>query len=220
MGSVIGPGVAGPSRGGCHVTAVEPIDVGALFIRRRAAIENHISRYVRCRQTAADLASDLYLKLRRVDATFTSEREAVTYLYRMARTMSIDHVRIEARRGQILAESGDALETDHSSGPENVAAARSDMQIVEGALGELPEKCREILYLSRVYGLTHSEIAERMDVSRSLVEKYVTMALAHCRQRLKEVSELEVMSSKLTERVRRDQAAKAGNVLRWGRRKG
>jgi RNA polymerase sigma-70 factor (ECF subfamily) len=35
-----------------------------------------------------------------------------------------------------------------------------------------------------MYGLSHKEIAERLNVSVSLVEKYQLRALRHCRDRL------------------------------------
>lgn len=169
----------------------ELIDLEAEFISRRPAIESFINRQVRCPTTASDIASEMYLKLRRLSATFTSTGEAVTYLYRMARTMSIDHNRVQNRRSEILYGAAEDLQPPRDQGPESAVAAMSEMRVVESALAELPQKCREILYLSRVYGHSHGEIAERLGVSKSLVEKYVAMALTHCRQRLTEVAEVE-----------------------------
>jgi DNA-directed RNA polymerase specialized sigma24 family protein len=41
-----------------------------------------------------------------------------------------------------------------------------------------------MLFLSRVEGFTHAEIAEQMGVSQSLVEKYLIKAILHCRAQL------------------------------------
>ena len=52
------------------------IDIEAEFIRKRPQLEFLIARSVRCRETAADLTSDMYLKLRRANPTCSSEAEA------------------------------------------------------------------------------------------------------------------------------------------------
>lgn len=36
--------------------------------------------------------------------------------------------------------------------------------------------------MSRVEGMTHAQIAEKLGVSRSLVEKYAVKAVLHCRE--------------------------------------
>jgi RNA polymerase sigma factor (sigma-70 family) len=101
----------------------------------------------------------------------------------MAGNLAIDHGRTEARRAQIL-QGSQVLFEDVADGPEAVAVSRSELRRIEAALDELPPKCREVLMLARVHGLEHKEIAQRMGVSVSLVEKYQLRALRHCRERL------------------------------------
>ena len=169
-----------------------PIDVEAEFIRRRPQLEFQIGKVVHCAETAADLASEMYLKLRRVRPTCWSEGEARTYLFKMARNTAIDHVRTSGRRHRLLGELPDFFEPEPIASPEIAMVAHSDIGIVEGALAELPGKAREMLYLSRVVGLTHGEIAERLDVSKSLIEKYIARALSHCRLRMAEHASKEL----------------------------
>lgn len=87
--------------------------------------------------------------------------------------------------------------------------ANSDIGVVESALSELPGKAREMLYLSRVAGLTHGEIAERLGVSKSLIEKYIARALAHCRLRMAEVVQAELAREGALDRA----ALSAGDPL-------
>jgi RNA polymerase sigma factor (sigma-70 family) len=161
-------------------------DLRAEFLASRPEIERFLRSRVSCPQIAADLASEIYLRLYRVKPVLTGRNDARAYLFRMAANIAIDHNRLERRRSDILNESEDLFQ-GVEPGPEPAALARSEMAIVESALAELPEKCREILILSRLHGLTHGEIAKRMNVSKSLVEKYIARALVHCRQRLNEI---------------------------------
>ncbi len=48
---------------------------------------------------------------------------------------------------------------------------------LQAALEDLPPKCRQIYIKHRLEGWTHSEIAEQMGLSRSMVEKHMTRAL-------------------------------------------
>ena len=52
------------------------------------------------------------------------------------------------------------------------------------ALEGLPPRRREALILHRFEGLSQSQVAERMGISLSMVEKHIAAALLHCRQQL------------------------------------
>jgi RNA polymerase sigma factor (sigma-70 family) len=46
------------------------------------------------------------------------------------------------------------------------------------AIAELPVECRRVFILKKVYGLSQAEIAERFDISVSMVEKHVAKGMA------------------------------------------
>ncbi|MFT0545149.1 RNA polymerase sigma factor [Allopusillimonas ginsengisoli] len=52
------------------------------------------------------------------------------------------------------------------------------------ALEALPPKCRHVYIRHRLEGCSHTEIADEMGLSRSMVEKYMTRALRHIQQKL------------------------------------
>jgi RNA polymerase sigma-70 factor (ECF subfamily) len=52
------------------------------------------------------------------------------------------------------------------------------------ALEDLPLKCRQVYIRCRLEGWTHTEIAQEMCLSRSMVEKYMTRAVRHINERL------------------------------------
>lgn len=52
------------------------------------------------------------------------------------------------------------------------------------ALGALPEKHRRAILLRKFYGLSHKEIASKMAISVSSVEKYIAAGLKACKQAL------------------------------------
>jgi RNA polymerase sigma-70 factor (ECF subfamily) len=56
------------------------------------------------------------------------------------------------------------------------------------AVGGLPEECRRVIVLKKVYGLSLAEIADHLGVTRSTVEKDLARALMMCRDYLENAS--------------------------------
>ena len=57
-------------------------------------------------------------------------------------------------------------------------------ETVERALQELPLNCRKVFVWQKIEGLTQAEIAERLGLSRNMVEKYMIRTLRHLRERV------------------------------------
>lgn len=163
-------------------------DLGSVFVALRPALEQFIARRVRCPQLSQDLASEMYVRLAQVAFSGTHE-EARRYLYRMASNIAIDHIKVQKRRVAIIDENLVHFET-YTPSPEPALLAREALGIVADAIEGLPDKAREILYLSRSEGLTHAEIAARFGISKSMIEKYIIRSVRHCRDKLREASEL------------------------------
>jgi RNA polymerase sigma factor (sigma-70 family) len=158
-------------------------DLQDVFAEARSDLERMLRRRVRDPNLAADLTHDIFLRLRRITAPLPNRHEARLYLFQIARNLATDHQRVEGRRAEILAGAVTLFEGVQAS-PEAEALARDQMRVVDAALDELPKHCRDVLYMSRLLGMSHGEIATELKVSKSLVEKYAVRALLHCRARL------------------------------------
>ena len=55
---------------------------------------------------------------------------------------------------------------------------------INGAIDELPEKCREIFLMNRFDGLKYREIAEKLEISMKTVETQMSRALKSLREKL------------------------------------
>jgi RNA polymerase sigma factor (sigma-70 family) len=160
-------------------------DLQSVFMEARADLERMLRRRLGSSSSAADLAQDLYFRLRHLTAPLPDRHQARTYLFRMAVNLVTDHMRMEGRRAELLTGAV-VLFDDVCDGPERDVLTRDQMLRVEQALSELPPRCRDVLYMSRMERKTHAEIAAALGVPRSLVEKYLIRALRHCRARLSE----------------------------------
>lgn len=158
----------------------ELVDV---YLDLRPRIERVIARRTGSLALAADLAQEMFFKIDAIHAPLATRADAERYFLRVATNASLDHIKVEARRREIL-EGGEPVAAESVPSPERGAVVRDQMRLVDTALDELPPKCRDVLLLSRVHGYSHAEIALKLGVSQSLVEKYIVRALLHCRQRL------------------------------------
>lgn len=153
-----------------------------------AELVRHLVRRLGSASSAADVAQDMFLRLRQLPEG-TRPRSPRAYLFRVADNLAIDRLRAEASRARYLVADDGVDRPDAAPGPERVLDARQRLRALERAVAELPPRCREVFLLHKIDGLGHAEIARRLGISRSMVEKHVMRALAHCRDRLADPGE-------------------------------
>ncbi|RMT98502.1 hypothetical protein ALP39_03331 [Pseudomonas marginalis pv. marginalis] len=139
------------------------------------------TRRLRNRQQAEDLAHDTFVRV--LESTSTEVAQPRAYLHQTARNIAVDAYRREDRRDAMALENLDQR-SPHSGDPEHVMHAIQLAQSIERALAELPLNCRKIFIWQKIEGLTQQEIAERLGLSKNMVEKYMIRTLRHLRDRM------------------------------------
>ena len=144
-------------------------------------------RRLRDHDAASDLVQDTFVRYIAHARQATIVPEAPRFfLWRIASNLILDLARRERRRGQTVPlDDAAALDlADARPSAEQQVAARQEFLILRKALSDLPKNQRAALLWNRVEGLTHAQIAARLGVSASMVNKYISRALAHCAVRL------------------------------------
>jgi len=167
--------------------ALFEIDLLQIFLGSRQELKRFFIRRVQCSETAADLVQEVYLRLPLLTPPPSSEPAARAWMFKVAGNLAIDHARRQKRHGELLAEHFDVdRDIEGSPTPDQFALDREQLGQVQNALAQLPAQCAEVLYLSRVEGLSHAEIADKLGISKSWVEKQLMRALNHCRRAVDE----------------------------------
>ena len=138
------------------------------------------TRRLRNRQQAEDLAHDTFVRV--LEAKSEQVEQPRAYLHQTARNIAVDAYRREDRREAMALEALD--QTPPSGDPEHFMHAIQLADSIEQALAELPLNCRRIFIWQKIEGLTQQEIAERLGLSKNMVEKYMIRTLRHLRDRL------------------------------------
>lgn len=109
--------------------------------------------------------------------TITHER---SYIYRTAHNLAVDYLRQE--RGGPTERADDlqiAQVADEMPSPEAVVSGRDELDAIRAALLELPERTRQVFALARLEGLIYQDVADRLGISTSSVQKHLMVATRH-----------------------------------------
>ncbi|WP_019643472.1 RNA polymerase sigma factor [Novispirillum itersonii] len=155
-----------------------------LLIRHYDDLTRRLTRRMGSPAAAQDVVQDTYMRVSSLTNVPDLDNPRA-YLYRVAGNIALDHLRAESReaRRHLPAEALDGQPSDHP-GADAVAEQRQRLARLNAAINDLPERCRAVFLLHKIDGLSHAEIARRLGISRSAVEKHIIRALAHCRDRL------------------------------------
>ena len=133
---------------------------------------------------ARDLAQETYVRLLRLERHDLIQNPQA-YLYRIAANLLYEFglKRRSAAEG-LRRWAGETSDDREGISLERQADSAALQKRVQEVLSELSPKCRAVLVLHRRDGLTYDEIGERLGVSSSMVKKYLSAGLKHCRARL------------------------------------
>jgi RNA polymerase sigma-70 factor (ECF subfamily) len=152
--------------------------VEALAVRYRGALDRFFARRApQLGSDTEDLTQEVFLRLATRGEGEPIER-VDGYIFQTASSVLTDRARRVAVRGGdrhvCYDEDYHAVE-DFS--PERVLLAREQVAMVRTVLERLPDRVRAAFVLHRFEELGYAEIATRLGVSVSSIEKYISQAL-------------------------------------------
>ncbi|HWK54468.1 MAG TPA: RNA polymerase sigma factor [Hyphomicrobiales bacterium] len=159
------------------------------LLRALIEYESDLRRFLARRLGCVHTASDI---LQRVAEKLLAQPEAPPvhnlrpYLFRVVNNEMISHYRSERLRAGYEAECAELIGEEDNRSAERVVQARESLAALQQALSELPLLTRRIFQLYRLEGCTQKEIAARLKLHLSTVEKRLAFAMKYCRERLRE----------------------------------
>jgi RNA polymerase sigma factor (sigma-70 family) len=131
-----------------------------------------------------DLIHDIYARIMQARARGTIA-ETRPYLFSMARNAAIDL----CRRNRLVSMEP-IVETIHSPvvddrpDPAETLCNDQELQLLGEAIRQLPERCRTVLTLRKLHGLSHRAIASRLEISENTVSAQITVGVFRVREYL------------------------------------
>ena len=154
-------------------------DLDDWFMRDVLPVEPILMRYLRhnWRDASewADLRQEVYARVYEAARAGLPEKTA-PFVLATARNLLIDR----ARKSQVVSIEAYAELEDLASDeltPERHASGRMELGVLVEALEALPPRCREVVVLRKVDGLSQREVAAEMGIAEDTVEKQIAKGM-------------------------------------------
>jgi len=160
---------------------VEDEELRLWFCDEVLPLEKGLMGYIRANwrspHDVVDLRQEIY------ERAITGARSALpvhtrAYIYTVAR----NHLINRARRAKIvsieaIADLESVMVPDALAGSERHLSARDELRRAEAGLNQLPPRCRQVIWLRKVEGMSTREAAQHLGISTHTVEKHLTEGL-------------------------------------------
>ena len=151
-------------------------DFATLYRATLAPLRRYLVRFLGDPTEAQDVAHDAYLRVYPLTEKSRVEKPEAL-LYTTARRLALNQ--LKRRRIAPITREVACPDAAPSPAPGVVqqVIARQELHELEKAIAELPAGCRTVLLLRKVELLSHQEIADRLGIAVSTVEKQHARAL-------------------------------------------
>jgi RNA polymerase sigma-70 factor (ECF subfamily) len=132
-----------------------------------------------CAETAADILQETYQRLLSSGLWQQAENPRAL-LHRIAANLATDYERRQATQSKYITQVEalpEASDPGLNTTPEQILLTHERLECLARAVETLSPKCRTVFILRKVDELSHAEIAERLNISRNMVEKHLRHAL-------------------------------------------
>ncbi len=155
--------------------------VTAAFLVNHDFLKRFLARFFSNSQDIEDVAQETYLRAYVAEQQKEIEQPKA-YLFRIARNLALTQLTKKSKKiTDYLEESGASVVIECGAAADSEVEAEESLGLYCEAVAALPEKCRQVFLLRKVHGLAHKEIAKRMSLSVSSVEKYLLRGILECK---------------------------------------
>lgn len=140
-------------------------------------------KITRTQHSAEEIAQETFVRLWKKRTEFTESGGLGAWLYKVAANLAFDHLKREALRNKLHNYFERQPGDDWNSA--SILELKQTKAVIDETIKELPGQQQTAFRLSREEGLTHQEIADRMDISVNTVKNHIIKALQTIRTAIK-----------------------------------
>jgi RNA polymerase sigma-70 factor (ECF subfamily) len=162
-------------------TSLDHGDVDHWFVTEVLPLEPAFMRFLmrnwHDKTEAADLRQESYLRIYEA-AKRERPHPVKPFLFSVGRNLMIDRLR---QKNVVPIETVGDIEglniSDDGPTPEQRVAARQELRRLQSALDNLPARCRQVIVLRRIHGLSQREVAAKMGIKEETVESQIVKGM-------------------------------------------
>ena len=152
------------------------------FQEHQQALKNFLRRYYKRAEDIDDAAQETFLRAFAAEARKDIEAPK-EYLFQIAKHFALSDITKKANATTDYLEDFDASPVLHDEAQiaaDEQMASREKLAMLVRAVAELPPQCRQVFILRKFDGLKVKDIAKRMNLSVSSVEKHIASGAVKC----------------------------------------
>ena len=154
-----------------------------IFLHYRKSLIDFLAHLIHNKEDAKDISQDIFAMMWENKAKLTTIRSFKNYLYQSAKYLAfglLDSRKVADKYSDFKVNS----ETEYSETPDDIYRGKELEVIIRICIDNMPAKQKEVFRLSHDEGLSNTEIAERLNISKNTVEGYLSRA----RKNIKELT--------------------------------
>ena len=164
--------------------------IEALYRLHRAELVRFLIARTGNPDDAEEIVQEVWIRLKRGATSPVSNGRS--YLFKMAQNLVVDRLREKQRRmrreriwfDNLVGPGSKEYPVDRTPNAEQALLDREEAARLQAALETLPDGARRVFDLHKIEGLSHAEVAMRLGISRSGVEKHMAVAMKYLRRAL------------------------------------
>lgn len=155
-----------------------------LVKRTQNKVRNICYRFLNNSEEAKDIAQEVYIQIYQTFSVFTPEEVPENWIYRIAVSKSIDHIRYQNRRKRLgsvtsflkIGSENPNVDPPTNDNPHSLIEDKQRNEILYKAINRLPENQRIAITLNKIEGFTNADIAKIMGTRKNSVDSYIFKA--------------------------------------------
>jgi len=150
------------------------------WLQLQARLKAYLGRILKRPEDVEDIAQESFIRVLEAGSKGKIEYPKA-YLYRTARNLAFNSLAKKSNQlKDFIEDLPDPTVIGDGISLEDQVIAQKRFELFCRAAAELPEQCRRVLILCRVYGLTLREASDRLGISVSTAEKHLAKGLLRC----------------------------------------
>lgn len=152
-------------------------DLFKAFLACERPLKRFLGRFCSRSEDIDDIAQEAFLRAIDVEAG-QEVRSPKAYLFRVARNIALRDLSKKSRQlTDYLEEALDDTPLGREASCEEELIAQQKLAHCCEAIADLPEQCRRVFLLRKVYAYSHKDIASQLGISVRTVEKHITKGI-------------------------------------------
>jgi RNA polymerase sigma-70 factor (ECF subfamily) len=155
-----------------------------IFYHYIARIHPFIKKMTRSEEIAEDIVQDVFVSLWKNRVNMREVENYQSYIFTMATNKTYNYLKAKAKEVKGMKEVI-LKENDFTNNTQEIIDLHESQALINHLVEQLPPQKKLIYKLTREEGLSHDEIAQKLNISKNTVKNHLIETLKFLRENLK-----------------------------------